>query len=64
MTNVERKHNFSGEHRLPACSCRQLAGNRLGKRVLVNVRCISASCRDEQAGSLCSPDNSAARFVL
>ena len=46
------KFAISGEHRPLACSFRQLAGN-----IHINLVCgsavgISASCRDEQAGSL------------
>jgi len=46
----------SGERRLLACSCRQLAGNTFARAN------YSASCRDEQAGSLCSPAK--ARYAL
>src|SRR6266404_6152510 len=45
----------SGERRLPACSCRQLAGNIFAHRAVVASQGVSASCRDGQAGSLCSP---------
>ena len=45
--------NSGGEHRVPACRCRQPAGNTFEnssatKRI--------PGCRDEQAGSLCSPN--------
>jgi hypothetical protein len=50
----------SGERRLLACSCRQLAGNIWGiEKVFARDAIqedISASCRDGQAGSLRSPE--------
>jgi hypothetical protein len=51
---------YSGERGLLACSCRQLADNILGKSETAMARGISAGCRDEQAGSLCSPVKGAA----
>ena len=44
-----------GERRRPACSCRQLADNI--SRSHHSRESISAGCRDQQAGSLCSPES-------
>ena len=43
---------MSGEHRLPACSSRQLAAKMLGCFASLRCRMRSASCRTLQAGSL------------
>jgi xanthine dehydrogenase YagR molybdenum-binding subunit len=47
---------FSGERRLPACTVRQLAGRnaRIPRQCVFRTR-FAASCREQQAGSLCSP---------
>ena len=60
----DRAFPFSGEHRLPACSCRQLAGNIKCTVRFSITSCISASCRDGQASGLCSPDQTVARSEL
>src|SRR5437867_461414 len=48
----------SGEHRLPACSCRQPCRQHPHTRNFEATwfSLVSASCRDVQAGSLRSPD--------
>jgi hypothetical protein len=48
--------SFSGEHRLPACICRQLADN-IFKLAAPLKPSVLASCQDEQAGSLLPPEN-------
>src|SRR5437588_6148882 len=48
------RKRISGERRLPAC-CRQLAGNIFAKQTSNQTKNVLANCRDEQAGSLCSP---------
>jgi len=51
-----RLSRASGEHRLPACSSRQLAAN-ISATLRVNALLYRrASCPAEQAGSLCSPE--------
>src|SRR5205814_10709591 len=45
-----------GEHRLLACSWRQLAANICSSFYLNCTRVRSASCRTQQAGSLRSPE--------
>ncbi len=59
MQRVAYASPFWGEHRRPACSCRQLCRQQARETLPNSVRGISASCRDEQAGSLCSPEFSA-----
>src|SRR5437667_5825466 len=58
--------SLSGEHRLPACPFRQPAEKPI-ERSLVKVvamrRESSASCRRQQAGSLCSPEEGRARAL-
>jgi hypothetical protein len=54
----------SGEHRPLACSCRRLDGNIEDAFSTAAARCISASCRDEQASGLCSPDAAVAHAGL
>jgi len=49
----------AGEHRLPACSFRQLAENlfdRFIPRAVAMLGASSAGCRRQQAGSLRSPE--------
>src|SRR5437870_6353017 len=50
---------ISGEHRLLACSWRQLAANVCLLSFLTYARSRSASCRTQQAGSLRSPQRCA-----
>jgi hypothetical protein len=51
-----RDRAFFGEHRLPACSCRQLAGNIL-QSIVAKLRDASRQAAEmEQASDLCSPD--------
>jgi len=55
---LEKAQSFSssGERRLLACSVRQLA-ERILAQFSLRVRIMfTASCRELQAGSLCSPD--------
>ena len=56
--NRKQRVSVSGEHRLPACSCRQLAGNIFAPRGRCLKPAVLASCEDEQAGSRCSPKHS------
>ena len=41
---------------LPACSCRQLAGNIFAPRGRCLNPAVLASCQDQQAASLCFPE--------
>jgi hypothetical protein len=51
----------AGEHRLPACSVRQLAGRNFSTRAA--FRCwFAASCK-RQASSLCSPETCETRAL-
>ena len=54
--NLPACDSSSGERRLPACSRRQLADDIFERAVLLPRKSFSASCRKEQAGSLCSPE--------
>jgi hypothetical protein len=47
---------ISGERRLPACSVRQLAERIQHRKDAKHPSIFAASCRELQAGSLCSPD--------
>ena len=58
LLRVWQATKFSGERRLPACSCRQPAGN-IPPCLHCDRNLVSASCRDLQASSLCSPENRA-----
>src|SRR5207244_9208513 len=53
-----------GEHRLPACSSRQLAANRarVARSLDVVRRGIRRGRRMQQAGGLCSPETKRARY--
>ena len=56
---VKQLRTLSGEHRLPACCFRQLAGElfeRLGPKIFCDALVSSASCRRLQASSLRSPE--------
>src|SRR5437667_119784 len=55
---VAHASRVSGEHRLPACSCRQPCRQHphAGNFEATWFSLVSASCRDVQAGSLRSPN--------
>ena len=57
ITMLEKAQSFSssGERRLLACSVRQLAERILAQFSLWVRIMFAASCRELQAGSLCSP---------
>src|SRR5438093_5296286 len=56
LSNLRRLHS-SGEHRLPACSLRQLAANLLRRAIRGRYSWFCpASCQTLQAGSLRSPE--------
>src|SRR5205814_4999232 len=59
MQRVAYASPFWTDHRLPACSCRQPCLQQARETLPNSVRGISASCRDEKAGSLCSSEFSA-----
>ena len=56
-TNFNLAAFVSGEHRPLACSIRQLAECMLATAILLAAQ-FAASCRELQAGSVCSPDSS------
>ena len=56
--NPRQRVSVSGEHRLAACSSWQLAKTAGFKQRPRGAKMLPASCRQLQAGSLCSPKHS------
>jgi hypothetical protein len=61
---IVKFHSDSGERRLPACAIRQPAELRIATESVIATTGSRQSCRELQAGSLCSPQKKLAPYSM